>query len=524
MNLSRNAYASIRTLQNLRLLRFTSVLASDESLEKKKKGRRPLQPNVLNTEMSQYVSETDPEDFKYLNETLIKRIHQTRTIGDHDILRENKLSLWNYLQSYKDHFSEKSILIDRKTAIIIATAISNNTDAKCGDNLTDDKTNTNTFFVDGNGGLCRVTDEVINQGNKTKHVFSCYKIFEKDVNLVPVLQRARSNYLKSNLEDNSGNIISLMNINQFCVKYIHSPSKFEFMSEFYDRVLVNLPKSLWNVEPPIYTMFLTAKLGTLKYLTLCCLRRNECFTGEMSRGRPEFFFIVSPNSLAALTLGTWYDEKPIKRFSSTGNVLFNLLFEYKVLEELPRKSFIPWDKPSKRKSPLSMSQKIEASDNMYLVKARPKADIGLIEYRSNIGQISDKASAEPPSHWLEYFVHAICHEKYSTRFLPLLDKWHPSAAFYCVKKGLVPVYMKIGDFFESTNVEEKMIPIFNSLLMQKDLPLSSFGSMADAYCKGELRQPSNSNMREGETQVEYSDTLRINDELDEDEDEDDELY
>ena len=73
MNLSRNAYASIRTLQNLRLLRFTSVLASDESLEKKKKGRRPLQPNVLNTEMSQYVSETDPEDFKYLNETLIKR-------------------------------------------------------------------------------------------------------------------------------------------------------------------------------------------------------------------------------------------------------------------------------------------------------------------------------------------------------------------------------------------------------------------------------------------------------------------
>ena len=47
--------------------------------------------------------------------------------------------------------------------------------------------------------------------------------------------------------------------------------------------------------------------------------------------------------------------------------------------------------------------------------------------------------------------------------------------------------MTLADFFESPRVEEKIIPVFNSLLAQKNLHLSSFVAMADEYIKGELR-------------------------------------
>ena len=377
-----------------------------------------------------------------------------------------------------------------------------------------DENNMQSIFVDANGGLCRVTDEIIKQCNNTNHVFSCFKIFEKDVNLVPALQRDRNSYLKSN-KDHSGNVISIMNINQILVHYLKCKLKSEFISEFYERVVVNYPARPWSESSPVYTLFMTATYGTITYFTMACLGRSETNFSEMSRGRPEFFFIISPKTWVNLTLGKCLADEPIKQKLTTKNICFNLLFDYQLLDVLPRKSFMPWPKNDKQKLLQTVpkhrlkytTEMKKLEENMYLIKARPKADLGIV------CNDSDEV-AYPPAHWLGYFVHTICQGKLDSRFLPVLDKWHPKAALHCVRKGLVPVYMQFGDFLTSLDVAEKIIPVFNSLLLQKNLRLSNFAVMADAYRDGELRNDSGELYVHGEASIDFSCKFRTQDDSD----------
>ena len=512
MNLARNAYTVYRDLPNRGMLRYVSVVASNNANKAEKKRKVTPRISEIELEMKEHASKMNPEDYEYLNKTLIKRIHQRKTRGDHDILREARISLWDYLMSYQKHFDEKSLLVDRHVASRIATAILANSDTK--NNIPRNENDMQSIFVDANGGLCRVTDEIIKQCNNTNHVFSCFKIFEKDVNLVPALQRARNDYLKSKKET-PGNVISIMNVNQIVSHYMSCKQKSEFLSEFYQRVLVNYPAKPWSESAPVYTLYMTATHGTIKYFTTACLNRYEMSLNEMSRGRPEFFFIITPKTWAALTLGKCLQNERVKRLQTPKNILFNLLFEYKLLDVLPRKSFIPWPKKGKEKESKAREHTKEIQrleENLYFIKARPKVDLGIV-YNS-----SDEKIAYPPAHWLEYFVHAICRDKIDARFLPILDKWHPSAALHCVRKGLVPVYMQLGDFLTSPDVAEKIIPVFNSLLLQKNIHLANFAVMADAYRDGELRYDGGEHHRQlinsDESSIDFSAKFRTEDESD----------
>ena len=469
------------------IIRFASKATNSNPKKEKAKPKTPSNQSLLYDEMQQHANKVAPKDYKYLSETFIKRLHQVKTKGDHEILKEGKLALWNYIMSYQSQYDEKAILVDSNTASIIAKAILNNSDAQC--NSTVNQNRRHSIFIDGNGGLCRVTDEIIRECNETGHIFSCYKIYEKDVNLVTVLQRARNDYLKCNVPDNPGNVMSLMNINQHVVENMRCKVKEEYISELFQRVLVRYPSLPWNTQEPIYTLYLTATLGTIRYMVHQTLTRHSCISNDMSRGRPEFFFVVTPRTLNHLTMGTYHEKTPVKRLTSHRNVLFNLIFEYKVIQEIPRKSFFPWPK-AKKKPKIIVSKNIElinSDDNMYLIKARPKTDIGIVNNFNFLDKSTTEDVPGPPSHWLEYFVHAITVESTTKRFLPLLDKWHPSAALNCVRKGLVPVYMTFGDFYDSIEVSEKIIQIFNTLLAQENLPLSTFVAMANEYKQGEMR-------------------------------------
>ena len=511
MIISKTLYAVSRGLLRSNSSRFVSVVTAQGTKAEKTEKRKapPSNKPSINQDMENYIKQNDPEDYKYLCETYIKRMHQTKTRGDHAILKEEKMSICQYLMSYEKHFSEKSILVDRAVAFKIAKNIVDNSDAK--ETIQGEEGYTNTMFIDANAGLCRVSDEIIKFCNQSSHIFSCYKIFEKDVNLVPVLQRAQKTYLKSNQKDNSNNIISLMNINQMVVKYLDCKLKSEHVSDFYDRILSDHPVRPWAIDQPIYTLYMTATHGAIKHFTMQCLYRNRPFS-EMGKGRPEFFFIVCPKTWAGLTLGTNIEKNPIGRFIKTKNILFNILFDYQLLDVLPRKSFIPWEKNKLKventKQNKSTTKILSLNDEMYLIKARPKSELGILGYDSVKENDSSDDSAPSTRNLLEYFVHAITHEASSTRFLPLLDKWHPSAAFYCVKTGLVPVYMKMGDFFTSVNVE-KILKIFDSLLRQNNVAMSNFGIMANLYMKGELMHGGTRHQRfDDETSLSYSDTLR----------------
>ena len=75
------------------------------------KSKSALTRSNLYKDMQEHANKVAPEDFKYLSETYVKRLHQVRTKGDHDILREGKMALWDYLMTYQQHYDEKSYSI-----------------------------------------------------------------------------------------------------------------------------------------------------------------------------------------------------------------------------------------------------------------------------------------------------------------------------------------------------------------------------------------------------------------------------
>ena len=159
-----------------------------------------------------------------------------------------------------------------------------------------------------------------------------------------------------------------MNINQMVVKYLDCKLKSEHVSDFYDRILSDHPVRPWAIDQPIYTLYMTATHGTIKHFTMQCLYRNRPFS-EMGKGRPEFFFIVCPKTWAGLTLGTNIEKNPISRFIKTKNILFNILFDYELLDVLPRQSFIPWEKKKSKventKQMSSTTKILSLNDEMY---------------------------------------------------------------------------------------------------------------------------------------------------------------
>ena len=157
-------------------------LASNEAASKQKKEKTtrkksPSQKSDLFENMQQHAETVASDDYKYLSETFIKRLHQVRTKGDHEILKEGKMSIWSYIMSYQRQYDEKAILVDSLAASKIAKAILYHSDAKC--TLSDIQNKRHGIFIDGNGGLCRVTDEIINECNEMKGFHTFNHIFVK---------------------------------------------------------------------------------------------------------------------------------------------------------------------------------------------------------------------------------------------------------------------------------------------------------------------------------------------------------
>ena len=157
--------------------------------------------------------------------------------------------------------------------------------------------------------------------------------------------------------------------------------------------------------------------------------------------------------------------------------MFNVLFDCELIKTFPRKSWIPWTRHKRDTTIASLGNVYkELGDNRYLIKVRPKVDVGMADCKHLMNHSNyTSCGRQPPSHWLLYFLFEITFNG-NVRFLPLLDKWHPRAAVECVWKGLVPVYMLNKDI-----TVDEIIPIFNSLLHQKDIMLSNFVVMADAF-------------------------------------------
>ena len=139
------------------------------------------------------------------------------------------------------------------------------------------------------------------------------------------------------------------------------------------------------------------------------------------------------------------------------------MFDFETVSTIDRNSFAPL--PTKNLSSKKRHQWTEMydndSNNLYLVKVRPKVDVGLIGEDINMLHFA-------------YFVRMLYMEP-KRRVIPLIDEWNAKAALDAAKNGYSPYLM--GTELKPSQI----VDLFNILLRQPDYHSCGFGVAADQF-------------------------------------------
>ena len=247
--------------------------------------------------------------------------------------RKSDISLWERIMEYKSGYVEKTILLNEDTAKEIAHSIKVHT-----------RGNKDTVFFDGEGGLCQVASHV-----EKMDIFKSISVLEKDPNLSALHEYAKEHYLDPQTPVYSVNL---------CAASVESMKSLHYESP----LIRHLPESSSLSEDiPSYSVVATASHGLIKYLNSRALFRDNPF-GEFFSSRPEFFFIVPIRTYFHLSMSTHEPEPEFYRISEETmryrasqrqrtdlynlyhNVLFQALFDFCLVNILPRSSYYPWKK------------------------------------------------------------------------------------------------------------------------------------------------------------------------------------
>jgi hypothetical protein len=359
-----------------------------------------------------------------------------QAVAPYDRLFQDK-SLYEHIQGYKSQYKEKTVLFDPAVAASIAENIIDHSSGAAS----------TTPIIDADGGLCLVA-RALRERQKQRPVV----VFERDP--------AAFGHLQTRLLDGQGVRVDKVSVAKCPSEHIKAKNG-AFMSELNECTLSY--KTCWQAPQPSYTLFGTVTHGFIKYLSSQCLQSwsPEVNTSllEFYQCRPEFFFLVSPRTMFHLTAKP---EKGRHQLYSSLNVLFQILFESKVISHVPKKSFTPWRPIRHRLSKMRISQDYyDLKDSFVLMHVRPRLDIGL--------QSKNTFNA----HEFEYFIKMLF--RGNTRLIPLVEKWVPDSGFDFVKSG-VQMNAQTKDIWPN-----EVVPLFNILLAQKYYSLSSFVTSAQLH-------------------------------------------
>ncbi|VEN60295.1 unnamed protein product [Callosobruchus maculatus] len=102
-----------------------------------------------------------------------------------------------------------------------------------------------------------------------------------------------------------------------------------------ETLLKGVPKRSWSDDPVMTIIGAMGNIGFLKYL----VRSASLQSGPALYGRIQLFAIIKAKHYAVLSATP---ENHVRHYSCW-TILFNLFFDYELLEEFPRKLFLPWD-------------------------------------------------------------------------------------------------------------------------------------------------------------------------------------
>lgn len=368
----------------------------------------------------------DPNSFRFLCQT---RIH--RLPGQKSSEKNLSVPLWDFLQTYvKKGYLEKHIMMDPELANQIADFIQQKS-----------QRDRKTYWIDAEGGFSQVTKCVLE-----RDMFKLAKIFVRDQNIRLMNDYALETYLKP-FQDQIYQVDA--NLIQFTKLHMSNPTSFVSPLTF------ETPEMDWHASEPPFTLFGTATHGFLKYLVVRCLERHNELS-EFSRGRPEFFFIVSTSTISKISS---------MRQCSQKDIILKILFEMDILGEIPRTSFFPWRKLSKSaKKKMDIEEEGVDDNTLHLIHLRPRKD----------AMLHPKVSPQS----LEAFVNFI-YSRRSVRVLPLIDRLVPNGALPLIQSGF--------DIYQTSRTlsPENALKMLNILVEQ-----DGFDSSVFAHNSSQEQRPS----------------------------------
>ncbi|XP_069688697.1 dimethyladenosine transferase 2, mitochondrial [Periplaneta americana] len=221
-----------------------------------------------------------------------------------------------------------------------------------------------------------------------------------------------------------------------------------------------VPKADWTDDPVVKIIGVVPSQTFIKYL----IRSHTFQAGLFSYGRPELYLLMSPQLYFYLTCKP-SDGNFLYRYIS---VLFQLTFQWSLLDKLPRKAFLPWENiPSiKKRSKLTKMRSIDP-DVLYLVKIVPRHDF----FKSVV------PVDQLPSLW--YFVrHNMMSRK--NRVIPQLEKWIPGCGPRIITGGMT-IHTQFGEL-----TPKEILSIFRKFVSWPEFPVCPFlASMETIFMKME---------------------------------------
>jgi len=397
----------------------------------------------------------NPEAFKVLTERTaeINDFQANQRKGDDK--GNTSVSLLEKVMMYRKDYTEKSVLLCETTATRIMESVAKQSMAS----------RSKTQFVDSEGGLCMLASKA----EQMPDLFDSVAVLEKDMGMTPLHSHARSKGALSravHVHYYQGGLPKM------------AADNMEYRGSFPTPLNEFLPKESFSEEVPSYTIVLTATLAVIKYLTHRRLYQTRSPIGEFYAARPEFFFIVTPRTFFHMHCGAAplpsterlsveemrenvFGAKNQNTLMTPKNIAFQLLFDFCLVDLIPRRAFFPWRPPPKQKAKggMRLARFEEHKENLMVVYARPKSE--------------DEVNIGTPHH-LGFFLSAMMKRK-SSFLVATLES-------YCAGSGLPVVWAGYNIFTLISDLKpHQLFEVYQLLIASPDYATSSFVVQADLW-------------------------------------------
>ncbi|KAF5297113.1 hypothetical protein FQA39_LY02693 [Lamprigera yunnana] len=214
-----------------------------------------------------------------------------------------------------------------------------------------------------------------------------------------------------------------------------------------EEMLKGIPIKHWEEDPVLTIIGPMANRNFLRYLIRAIIYQEEIAL----YGRLQMFVFMSKDDYNGFTVSPVQNSRAYK-FNC---MLFQLLFDYTILGEYPRKSFLPWSSATE-----------EFNDHIvYLVRIEGKRILPL--------------KNEQLLHFY-YFLKQIS-RKGNQRVIPTVENWLPGLGFDLITSYHKHKYYNLSIFTESKELSpHQLLFIFSKMLQHPEYSVSTFIALTES--------------------------------------------